>query len=283
MPNSVCKIAVVAPACALQKEAAERVMALARDRYGERLRLDFHPQCFLRDGHFAGDDAARSAAFLEVANDPSFDAVWFARGGYGSSRLSDALFGELNRAAHSKDYLGYSDAGFLLGRLAREGVGRSAHGPMPSDVMRDGGEAAVLRALSWLVDRDVSALEPSWRAEKPSFAFNLTILGHLIGTPSEPGFGGAVLMVEDVDEHHYRIDRTLFHVTSSANVRRSAGVRLGRISRIPPNDPPFEKSEEEIVRYWCARAGIPFLGAADIGHDAGNKVVPFPASRVSSA
>jgi muramoyltetrapeptide carboxypeptidase len=59
-------------------------------------------------------------------------------------------------------------------------------------------------------------------------------------------------------------------------VRRCAGVRLGRFSRIPENDPPFEQTVDEIFAYWCGRTGVPMLGAADIGHDAANKIVPFP-------
>ncbi len=283
MAKASISVAIVAPACRLAEETAAKVEAVARSIHGDRLSLFFHPQCFLQSGHFAGDDAARSNAFLEVANDPAFAAIWFARGGHGACRIGDAAFGGLNRAAHLKDYLGYSDTGFLLGRLAREGVGRSVHGPMPSDINREGGEAAVARALSWLVDRDAAALEPSWRADGRAFAFNLTVLGNLLGTAAEPNFAGATLMIEDVDEHHYRIDRTMFHVTSSENVRRCAGIRLGRVSRIPPNDPPFEKTETEIVEYWCARARIPFLGFADIGHDAQNKIVPFPMARAASA
>jgi len=283
MAKAETSIAVVAPANRLAPEAAERVKSLASAAYGDRLRLFFHPQCFLSAGHFAGADAERSAAFLEVANDPSFDAVWFARGGYGSCRLDEALFGKLNRAAHLKDYMGYSDLGVLLGRLAREGVGRSVHGPMPTDVNRDGGDQAVLRALGWLIDRDSTSLEPNWRADMRVFAFNLTVLSAILGGAAEPDFSGAVLMLEDVDEAHYRTDRTMFHVTSSPNVRNAAGIRLGRFSKIPPNDPPFEKTASEIVEYWCARYGIPFLGEADIGHDAANKIVPFPTSRFIGA
>ncbi len=279
MAKAVCSIAVVAPANRLSREAADKVTALAEAHYGDRLRLFFHPQCFLSCGHFAGTDKERSDAFLEVANDSAFGAVWFARGGYGSCRLAAALFGKLNRAAHLKTYLGYSDMGFVLGRLAREGVGKGVHGPMPSDINREGGEAAVLRALAWLADRDTTALEPHWRADQPAYAFNLTVLSNLLGTVAEPDFSGAVLMIEDIEEHHYRIDRAMFHLTSSANVRRAAGIRLGRISKIPENDPPFEKSEREIVEFWCARAGIPFLGEADIGHDSANKIAPFPISR----
>lgn len=282
MAKAEISIAIVAPANRLSEEAAAKVTAVAKAEYGDRLDLYFHPQCFLSSGHFAGTDAERSAAFLEVANDPAFNAVWFARGGYGSCRLEDAVYGKLNRAAHVKEYMGYSDLGVVLGRLAREGVGRSVHGPMPTDINREGGEAAIRRALSWLVDRDAAALETHWKSNLRVFAFNLTVLSHLMSGPAEPDFSDAVLMVEDIDEPHYRIDRALFHLTSSANARSLAGIRLGRVSKIPPNDPPFEKSVREIVDYWCARAGIPFLGEADIGHDSDNKVVPFPTLRLVS-
>ena len=136
-----------------------------------------------------------------------------------------------------------------------------------------------MRALSWLINRDATALEPNWRADAPFYAFNLTVLSNLLGTAAEPDFSGAVLMIEDIDEPHYRIDRAMHHVMSSANVRRAAGVRLGRFSAIPPNDPPFEKTVGEIVEYWCARTGVAFLGEADIGHDSANKIAPFPAGR----
>jgi muramoyltetrapeptide carboxypeptidase len=283
MAKSAQSVAIVAPANRLAPEAAAKVKEIAEADYGGRLKLFFHPQCYLQSGHFAGSDIERSGAFLEVANDPSFDAVWFARGGYGCCRIHDVVFGKFNRAAHLKTYLGYSDLGFLLARLTREGVGTSVHGPMPTDVNREGGGGAIRRALSWLVDRDGSALEPHVRPGQPAFAFNLTVLCSLLGTAAEPDFSGAVLMLEEIDEPHYRIDRAMFQITSNANVRQSAGIRLGRMSKIPPNDPPFEKTEREIVAYWCNRSGIPFLGEADIGHDADNKIVPYPIHRPSRA
>jgi muramoyltetrapeptide carboxypeptidase len=54
-----------------------------------------------------------------------------------------------------------------------------------------------------------------------------------------------------------------------------AGLRLGRLSAIPENDRPFGSEPEDIARDWCRRAGIPYLGRADIGHDAANRIVPF--------
>jgi muramoyltetrapeptide carboxypeptidase len=80
-----------------------------------------------------------------------------------------------------------------------------------------------------------------------------------------------------VGEALYRIDRSLFHLTSNAAIRLVSGIMLGRCNAITPNVPDFGMNEEEVVRYWCRRSGIPWLGRADIGHDADNKVVPFGA------
>src|SRR6476619_7273029 len=266
------RIAVVAPSCSLKPEAAERVQAMVAER-GD-CELVVHPQSFLVEGHFAGPDGARLAALREVMADPSVDAVWFARGGYGSNRIAEAALADLADAARSKIYMGYSDAGFLLAGLHKAG-GEAAWGPMPQDVMRSGGEAAVARALDWLVRRDPAALEPA--LERPAMAFNLTVLSNLLGTPLEPDFNGVDLLIEEVSEQLYRIDRTMFHVSSSSNVRRAARLRLGRVGDILENDPEFGSGEQAIVEDWCRRSGINFGGLADIGHDADNKVVPFRA------
>jgi muramoyltetrapeptide carboxypeptidase len=264
------RIAVVAPSCPLKPEAAERVQAIVAGR-GD-CELFIHPQSFLVEGHFAGPDSARLRALREVMADPSIDAVWFARGGYGSNRIAEAALADLPDAARSKTYMGYSDAGFLLAGLYKAGI-EVAWGPMPQDVMRSGGEAAVTRALDWLVRRDPAALEPE--LEPPGMAFNLTVLSSLLGTPLEPDFTGFDLLIEEVSEQLYRIDRTMFHLTASANVRGVARLRLGRVSDVLANDPEFAGDEAAIVEDWCARSGIRFGGRADIGHDAQNRVVPF--------
>jgi muramoyltetrapeptide carboxypeptidase len=269
-------IGVMAPGGPMKPEAAEAVRALAAGLYpGEPPEIHFHPQCFLRHGHFAGSDAARAAAFLELAENPNLDAVWFGRGGYGSCRFAETVLPRLTGVARAKAYLGYSDAGVLLAGLYGLGFARVAHGPMCHDVLREGGEAAIARALAWLVEGDASTLEPSVGTEGPTAAFNLAILSSIVGTPLQPDLSGHVLMLEEVAEYMYRIDRFLFHVTSNPGVRRVAGIRLGRCADVPDNDPPFERGEADIVREWCARARIPYLGAADIGHDVDNKIVPF--------
>ncbi|WP_246444044.1 LD-carboxypeptidase [Sphingomonas sediminicola] len=114
------KIAIVAPSCTLSHQAADRLQSLVSER-GD-CEISIHPQCFLSDGHFAGTDEQRLSALREVMADPAIDAVWFARGGYGSNRIAEASMADLPDAARSKVYLGYSDAGFLHAGLHKAGL-----------------------------------------------------------------------------------------------------------------------------------------------------------------
>lgn len=270
------RIGVVAPASPIKEALADKVKALTSDEYGpNKVEIVFHSQCFRSAGHFAGDDAARAAAFLEMAHDTDTDAVWFARGGYGSARILPLVMDKLEDTARGKTYLGYSDMGMLLGAMMQAGFQNLAHGPMPTDASREGGDAAVRRVLRWLVERDAASLEPSAASGAPAAAFNLKTLSKLIGTPWMPDLAGRVLMLEEVSEHLYAIDRSLFHVTSNPEIRKVAGLMLGRCSAIPENDRPFGEELEDIAKRWCETSGIPYLGRADIGHDVDNKVVPM--------
>lgn len=264
------RVAICAPATSITRDVADGVTGLAAAEFPS-LALVFHEQCFATAGHFAGTDDVRLAALLDCANDPSIDAVWFAKGGYGSNRIAaDALAG-MNAHARRKTFLGYSDCGFLLAGLYRTGIGQPVHGPMPVDWRRENGADALRRALAWLAGGE-AGLEPSL-GQRPAAAFNLMTLAALTGTPLMPDLTGHVVMVEEVAEHLYAIDRLLFHVVHHLN--GVGGLRLGMVTAVPENDRPFGAAVEDIARYWCDRAGIAFLGRAAIGHDAANMIVPF--------
>lgn len=262
-------IAICAPSRSLTPDDAVRVTALAAAFPG--VKLHFHPQCFLSDGHFAGTDAQRLAALTDCANDPAFDAVWFARGGYGAARIAEQAMPLLGAAAQGKTYLGYSDAGTLLGGLYARAIGLPVHAPMPGDIRREDGAAAIARTLAWIAG-DRSGEEPS-RDQQPAAAFNLMTLAMLCGTSLMPDLTGHVIMVEEVAEYDYALDRLFFHVT--AHLTGIAGLRLGRVSEVPENDIPFGQNAEQIARHWCRQRGIAYLGRADIGHDSSNKIVSF--------
>ncbi|TIX50278.1 LD-carboxypeptidase [Alteraurantiacibacter aquimixticola] len=249
-------------------ERAQAVLDLAARDYPQ-LELVLHPAATVEHGHFAGDDATRLAAFLDFANDPAFDAIWFGMGGYGSNRIAADALAALGDAAQDKAYLGYSDCGTLLGALYRNGVGKPVHGPLAGDIRR--GEEPVRRVLDWFSGNE-RGLEPGLD-HRPAAAFNLMTLAMLVGTEFMPDLTGHVVLVEEVAEHLYAVDRLFFHITQ--HLHGIAGIRLGEISDVPENDRPFGQSEVEIAEYWCAKSGIPYLGRAEIGHSATNRIVPF--------
>ena len=264
------RIAICAPATPITREIAEQVTALCVTEF-PGLELAFHDQCFVEEGHFAGSDKQRLAAFLECANDRSSAAVWFARGGYGSNRIAEEAIACLAPAAHAKSYLGFSDCGFLLAGLYKAGVGRPAHGPMPVNFRAAEGPACIRRALAWFGGSD-EGLEPGLD-DRPTVAFNLMTLAAITGTPLMPDLSGHVVIVEEVAEHLYAIDRLFFHIV--AQLPGIAGLRLGMVTAVPENDRPFGCEAEDIARHWCGVAGIPYLGRAQIGHSAANTIVPF--------
>lgn len=276
------RIAICAPSTPFTREDAQRVTDLAAASH-PGAELVFDDQCFAEAGHFAGPDAVRLEAFVRIANDPAYGAVWFARGGYGACRIAGDAVKQLKSAAGSKIYMGYSDAGNLLGALYAAGVGKPVHAPMPADIRREGGAAAVVRALDWLVSSKPTSLESHVQAGEKHAAFNLMTLAMMAGTPLMPDIKGHVLMVEEVSEYLYGYDRAFFHVSTQLADMGLAGLRLGRVSDVPDNDRPFGESAEEIAKRWCAKSRIKYLGRADIGHDADNKVVPFGVATTSAA
>ena len=265
------KIAICAPATPITRDHAAAFEQLIAAEF-PGVSATFHEQCFVRAGHFAGDDLTRLSALLDCANDPGFDAVWFARGGYGSNRIAEAAVAQMNPAARQKTYIGFSDCGYLLGALYRARIGQCAHGSMPISAGSETGREALRRVLRWL-GGDNSGLEPSIDGTVPTAAFNLITLAMLAKTPAMPDLTGHVVMVEEVSEHLYAIDRMFFALAGS--LPRIAGLRLGAVTDVPENYVEFGQSAPEIARYWCDRLGVPYLGRAEIGHTDANRVVPF--------
>ncbi|ABC63561.1 LD-carboxypeptidase [Erythrobacter litoralis] len=265
------RIAICAPATAITRDHAAAMEAFVAAEYPQHS-VWFHDQCFETFAHYAGDDLTRLNALVECANNPEFDAVWFAKGGYGSNRIAQAATARMNDAAREKTYVGFSDMGYMLAALYRAGIGQPVHGSMPVSARSERGRGALRRVLNWF-SGDASGVEPSVDGKTPTVAFNLITLAMLVDTPLLPDLTGHVVMVEEVSEHLYAIDRLFFSLANT--LPRLAGLRLGAVTAVPENDRDFGQTPEEIAKFWCDRAGIPFLGRARIGHTADNHVVPF--------
>src|SRR3546814_19041855 len=103
---------------------------------------------------------------------------------------------------------------------------------MPNDILRDGGEAAVARALAWLTNRSPDALEHHVLPGVRAAAFNITILSQLLGTALQPDLADPAMMLAEVSEHLYRIDRSLFHITGHPPTPQRKSARTGKSGSI---------------------------------------------------
>jgi muramoyltetrapeptide carboxypeptidase len=137
--------------------------------------------------------------------------VWFARGGYGAARIAQDAMGLLGRRRRARPTSAIPMAACCWPRSIAPDW-RPVHAPMPVDLRREGGEAAVRRVLDWLSgDSGAGAALPG---AVPVVAFNLMTLAMIMGTPVMPDLSGHVVMVEEVSEYDYAVDRLLFHVTA---------------------------------------------------------------------
>ncbi|QJQ33226.1 LD-carboxypeptidase [Sphingomonas lacunae] len=290
----VTRIGIVAPSVYIFPRHYERVNALVAAQFPD-VELVWHPQVFARSpdevsgntgfvlsdlthvpepahhGHFAGSDAQRTAAFVEMANREDIDAIWFARGGYGAGRIALDVLPQLGPAARRKTYMGYSDASYMLALLYRAGFPHLCHGPM----VIDSSEGQLSRALAWMARKDPRSLEPGLKRGEKYVAFNLISAAMMVGTPLFPDISGHVLMVEEVGEYLYAVDRCFFALTSAVWRDKPAEIRLGQVTDIKENDRPFGKDEVGIARDWCQRSNIRYGGRCEIGHYPDNKIVPF--------
>ena len=288
------RIGIVAPSVYIFPRHYERTNAMVAAHFPD-VELVWHPQVFARSpdemsgnngfvwsdtetvpdpamhGHFAGSDEQRTAAFVEMANREDIDAIWFARGGYGAGRIAPDVLPRLGPAARNKTYMGYSDASYMLALLYRAGFPHLCHGPM----VVDGSEEARMRAVAWLARKDPRSLEPGLKVGERYVAFNLISAAMMVGTPLWPDVTGHVLMVEEVGEYLYAVDRCFFALTSALWRNAPSEIRLGQVSDTRENDRPFGKDEVGIAQDWCQRSNIRYGGRCEIGHYAGNKIVPF--------
>ena len=227
-----------------------------------------------RWGYMAGDDGQRRGD-LEAACAPLLACV---RGGWGSARLLEQPL-----ALPEGWLLGFSDVTSLLwARLARRQAG-GVHGPLLTTLAAEPGWSQErLRRL--LFGEPLADLEGErWVggvAEGPLLAGNLTVATHLLGTPHLPPVDGAILVLEDVAEAPYRIERMLTHWRLCGALQRLGGIGFGSFRDCVDADredqPPEHRfSLEQVLRERTADLGIPVLAGLPVGHTAGNAALPL--------
>ena len=224
-------------------------------------------------GYLAGSDAER-AADLSAHGSP---ALWAClRGGWGAARLLERA----DLALPDGWLLGFSDVTALLWAQRARGLGGGIHGPLLTTLAAEPAWSQQ-RLRQGLFAEPLPALQGvGWQpgqAEGPLLAANLTVASHLLGSPHCPPLAGAILVLEDVGEAPYRLDRLLTHWRLCGALQQLAGLALGRFDDC--DDPDGEGfSCEQVLRERTTDLGIPVLAGLPVGHgNAGNAALPLGA------
>ena len=185
-----------------------------------------------RENYLAGSDRRRQEELHQLWDDDEVKAILAVRGGYGCARLLAGLNFELVRRK-PKILIGFSDLTILLNVIHQRTGLVTFHGPMLSTLVRSGKEGMVamlneltVHAHDRLPSKGVEVLR-SGQAEGRLIGGNLTCLAQLLGTPYEPHWDRAILLLEEVNEPVYRVDRVLTHLSLAGCLDQVAGVILG--------------------------------------------------------
>lgn len=261
------RIAVVAPAGPVPREA----LAAGLARLGDRYRLDYTDALYTREGYLAGSDERRAAELNAALQHPELRAVFCARGGYGLTRILPAL-----APASPKLVIGFSDVTALHAACLARGYA-GVHGPTLTHlgVLSPAHTDELLALLEspsppapWT---GLAALAPG-RATGRAVGGNLELIAALVGTPWAFPLEGNVLFVEEVGERPYRIDRSLTQL-EHAGARRLAALVVGELLRC--NEPDGSgPTAAEVLAERARRWGVPTLAGAPFGHGELNR--PFP-------
>jgi muramoyltetrapeptide carboxypeptidase len=265
-------IRVVAPSSPFDPEELAQGVARLEQRY----RVTRDPSLLERHGYLAGDDARRSRELRAAIDDPSVRAIFAARGGYGATRLLGEL--ELSRIARgAKLLVGFSDITALHAQWARAEL-QSVHGPMVAALGR-ADDAALARACEVIEGRfaGLSGLQTlvHGRVSGRLMGGNLAVLSALLGTPYMPSLEGAVLLLEDIGERPYRVDRMLTSLAQSGALGAVAGVVVGAFTDARPG--PDGTTVETVLAERLGGLGIPVATGAPVGHVDANHPVPLGA------
>ena len=267
--------------------------------------LGFKPKVFPYAGeathYLAGPDDHRAADLNAAFADPSVDAIFCLRGGYGASRILPLLDYETIRK-NPKILCGYSDITALLNAIHRLTGLVTFHGPIGGELPTDYTLASFRKVLmeaqpagriaeppapkgpprEIFVDREnwIHKLAPG-KAKGRLVGGNISVFSTLVGTPFEPELKGRILFLEEVGEDPYRIDRWLTQFLLTGKLSGLAGVALGKFHDCGPKDykPSFPGMGTwtwwEVCKDRLGKLGIPVVANLVFGHVPDKATLPL--------
>ena len=261
-------VGIVAPARKISPAQVDAAVTTL-EQWGLRPRL---AKNIFSSGHsyLAGKDDERREDFQNMIDDPEVKAIFCARGGYGSTRIIEAIDFEPLRKA-PKWVIGFSDITAFHLRLESMGIA-SIHGTMPiffsQPEARDSVES--LRTVLFTGSCEVS-FEPE-PSNRPGRAFagvvggNLSLLVDSLNTPSEPDTKNKILIIEEVDEYFYKLDRMFTQLRRTGKLKDLAALIVGHLSEMRNSDLAFGETAAEIVLHAVRDYAYPVAFSFPSGH-----------------
>jgi muramoyltetrapeptide carboxypeptidase len=268
------RIGVIAPSGAVDRMSIQAGVDAIR---AEGFEVEFSPNLFAADGYLAGKAEARAQDLQDFFHHSDIDAIFCARGGFGSVQLLPFLPSNLGN--HPKIFVGYSDVTTLLNWLCQCCHMVAFHAPMVAmDIARglsSQGKAHLWQLLdgtmvSW--KRALGEVIRPGRAEAAMMGGCLSLLVTSLGTPFEIDTAGKLLFLEDVGERPYRIERMLTHLKMAGKLEHVAGVVLGDFTNCEGEGP---RGVRQIVADIFRDASYPVVMGLPAGHGSENIALPF--------
>ena len=269
------KIAIVAPARKISREEIAFAVKWIEEKgfvpvYDDRLFVEYH--------QLAGNDDFRASVMQDYLDRDDIDAIFCARGGYGTIRIVDKLdFSKFEQ--HPKWIVGYSDVTVLHAKMQQLGY-QSIHATMPINFEKNTKEAleTLYEALT-----NKNAVCRDARPCVSTMAFdgveivggNLSVLYSMLGSDLFPETDGKVLFIEDLDEYLYHIDRMMMGLKRAGKLAHLKGLIVGAFNDMHDNAIPFGMTAKEIISEKVKEYGYPVIWDYPAGHIEDNRAIVF--------
>jgi muramoyltetrapeptide carboxypeptidase len=260
------RVALVSPSGPL-KDVTELVRAEAHARvFGWETIVG--PHAMSREGYFAGRDAERLADLASAIADPTIDGIWCLRGGYGAARLLPDI-DLASIAARPKALIGYSDITALHAAWRRAGM-VSFHGPTAradlTPFSLDSLRRAVVQGADSAGDAANATVLRGGTVTGRLAGGNLALAASLCGTPWALDFRDAIVVLEDINEPTYRVDRMLTQLRQSGVFDGCVGMAFGHFTNCDANSDVGARSLEDVVAECAEALAVPTLLGIPLGH-----------------
>ncbi|SCY31416.1 muramoyltetrapeptide carboxypeptidase [Nonlabens sp. Hel1_33_55] len=218
---------------------------------------------------YGGSNKERLEDFMDALKDDSVNAIWIARGGYGTVKIVDSIDMDVLKGSN-KLLIGYSDVTHLHGLWQQHGL-RSLHTFMPRELEEKADEVKI----SWKKAVEGSRQEfvipnhqnlKSETINAPVVGGNLSVLVSMLGSPTFPNVDGHFLFLEDLDELRYHIDRMMTVLKRAGKLAHLKGLIIGGFTDIRDHETPFGKTVEEIINEHTTDYDYPVIYNFPAGH-----------------